>query len=277
MKKVAVLLTCHNRVEKTLACLDTLFKCEFPNDLLLDVHLVDDGSEDGTSASVSEKFPKVNIIEGSGDLFWSRGMHLAWTTAVKADRYDGFLWLNDDVELYTDSIGVLLEGADLYPHSIICGATQSAVTKEVTYGSFTDDGRKVDVNGEYQKLVGPINGNVILVPFDVYEKIGMLDDFFIHSMADFDYSYRAYRAGISIFMVPRYSGECEMHSKPPKWCRPEVAFFDRLKDLYSPLGNAHPKYFFTLEKRHFGYGRALKHLISIHLRLLFPALWHQRG
>ena len=92
--RIAALLTCFNRKEKTRKCLESLFAVR-PNS---DVYLVDDGSTDGTSELIAELFPNVHIIIGSGDLYWSRGMYTAWKEAIKED-YDYYLWLNDDVEL----------------------------------------------------------------------------------------------------------------------------------------------------------------------------------
>lgn len=43
-KKLAVLMTCHNRREKTLRCLTSLFSCRPEAGLELSVYLVDDGS-----------------------------------------------------------------------------------------------------------------------------------------------------------------------------------------------------------------------------------------
>jgi GT2 family glycosyltransferase len=77
MYTIAVLLTCHNRRDKTITCLDSLYNCLLPSDFQLDVFLVDDGSSDGTSKAVSEKFPSVNVIQGNGNLFWNQGMRLA--------------------------------------------------------------------------------------------------------------------------------------------------------------------------------------------------------
>lgn len=77
-KKTVVLITSYNCREKTLACLSSLFAA-LPNG---EVFLVDDASTDGIADAVNEKFPQVNIIHGSGNLFWNRGMHLAWQNAA---------------------------------------------------------------------------------------------------------------------------------------------------------------------------------------------------
>ena len=78
---IAVLMTCHNRVETTLACLRRLTPQLSPTD---GVFLVDDGSMDGTGVKVKAEFSDVNVINGDGTLYWARGMHLAWKSAIKS-------------------------------------------------------------------------------------------------------------------------------------------------------------------------------------------------
>lgn len=56
MKTIAVLLTAHNRKEKTLLCLDFLFKQKQVEEYTIDVYLTDDGSTDGTSEAVKKHF-----------------------------------------------------------------------------------------------------------------------------------------------------------------------------------------------------------------------------
>lgn len=84
MKSIAVLLTVHNRKEKTLRCLQNLFKQEIPADYLIDVYLTDDGCTDGTPEAIRAQYPQVHIIKGNGNLFWNRGMYTAWEAATKA-------------------------------------------------------------------------------------------------------------------------------------------------------------------------------------------------
>jgi GT2 family glycosyltransferase len=49
---------------------------------------------------IKEKFLKVNIITGKGNLFWYRGTYTVWTYVLQKGKYDYYLWLNDDMELY---------------------------------------------------------------------------------------------------------------------------------------------------------------------------------
>ena len=52
MTNIAVLLTCYNRAETTLACLGKLFKQQLDFEINIDVYLVDDKSNDGTAELV---------------------------------------------------------------------------------------------------------------------------------------------------------------------------------------------------------------------------------
>lgn len=93
---IAILITCHNRKNKTLKCLKHLSE----QAIKLDIYLVDDGCTDGTSDAVKKEFPDVIIIQGDGELFWNRGMVKAWETASSRYDYDYYIWMNDDTYVY---------------------------------------------------------------------------------------------------------------------------------------------------------------------------------
>lgn len=109
---LAVLITCHNRRETTLACLRRLFAQELPEGAEFTVFLVDDGCTDGTGSAVKREFPSINVILGDGNLYWNQGMRRAWTCAYKAGDWDGYLWLNDDTMLLDGALRTMLETMD---------------------------------------------------------------------------------------------------------------------------------------------------------------------
>ena len=145
--KIAVLMTCHNRKETTLRCLESLAleKRVGVGQWKIDVFLVDDGSTDGTREEVGELSwsGRIHLIEGDGTLFWAKGMELAWKTCLQHEvekvggggqwRYDGFLWLNDDVELATDALEKLITAVPLPTPIIIVGELVNS-KGEVIYG-----------------------------------------------------------------------------------------------------------------------------------------------
>ena len=273
MKTIATLMTCYNRKEKTLSCLEALFKNSLPDGYVLDVFLVDDGCTDGTAVAVSENYPQVNIIKGNGNLYWNRGMHKAWQSAAQTKDYDYYLWLNDDTYVFPNTLTVMLSAADATENkAIIVAASCSEITGALTYSGFLANGNVITpVDNLVQ--ANTFNGNCVLISKFVYQQVGYLDPLFHHAIGDLDYGLRATQKGIKSLIAPGFLAYCESHDTLPQWCLSSVSFKKRVMSLYSPLGSSYPYYFFRFELRHFGVLVAIKHLFSIHLRLLFPALW----
>ncbi|MDP1817340.1 MAG: glycosyltransferase family 2 protein [Leadbetterella sp.] len=277
MIEIAVLITVFNRKKATLECLKNLHgQNDLNKKFSISIFLVDDGSTDGTSIEVKSNFPDVNIIQGNGKLFWNGGMRLAWDNASKHD-FDAYLWLNNDTLLYSNCISTIIDTSANHNYtSIICGSTESLKNKGLwTYGGGNYIKNKFIPNYPegIEKSCSIINGNCVFVPKYVYKIVGNLDEIFIHSIGDNDYSLRAAKLGIDVLTTGTFIGQCERNDSLPLWCLKETSLSNRFKNLYSPLANSHPKYYFIYEFRHFGLIHAAKHFLSIHLRALLPYLW----
>jgi GT2 family glycosyltransferase len=268
---IAILITCHNRKEKTLCCLQSLFNqiglCE---EFILEVFLVDDGSTDSTSETIRKQFPKVNIILGNGNLFWNRGMHLAWEAAADYSDFDYYMWLNDDTFLNNSAMLTLLQNQ--FSDSIIAGTTQSQINSMPTYGGYNLNKRLIVPNGIYQNC-DYCNGNCVLIPKNVFRQIGNLDPIFHHALGDFDYCLRSIKLGFDIKVAPFFIGFCESHEFEPNWRNRKLPILQRLSILYSPISGNNPSEFFKYEKRHFGLLSAIYRYILIHIRVLVPFIW----
>jgi GT2 family glycosyltransferase len=272
---LAVLLTCHNRKDKTLQCLKALYEQQgLEIDYTIEVFLVDDASTDGTAQAVALEFPEVTIIPGSGDLYWNRGMQTAWETAVQTKDFDYYLWLNDDTFLYRDAISSLFQKT--FTNAIVCGATQSKQDKKMTYGGFRKNpNRLIAPNGEFQEC-DYCNGNCVLIPKAVFRLVGTLDPVFHHAVGDFDYSMRARKLGVRLLIAPHFIGFCESHTEVPKWRSPSLNVRTRLKHLYTASSGCYPPQFFVFDKRHNGFFIATFHFFTIHLRAIIPSLWDSK-
>lgn len=220
-RRIAVLLTCHNRKAKTLSCLTSLFAQQV-NALELEVWLVDDGCTDGTADAVRSMFPAVQLISGSGQLFWNGGMRLCWQQAMSTQP-DFYLWLNDDVTLLPDAVMRLVDCYDEQkntgkPVGAVVGTMQDPQTLSLSYG-----GRRARyfwlplaigaVVAPQQRALNCdyVNGNLCLVPASAVEQIGILSDRFTHSMGDFDYSIRLREAGLQLWIAPGLFGSCALN------------------------------------------------------------------
>jgi GT2 family glycosyltransferase len=223
MKHIAVLITCHNRRANTIACLRRLFEQSLPRETALDVHLVDDGSTDGTSDAVRAAFPAVNIIPGDGTLYWSEGMRLAWRHASKADP-DAYFWLNDDTVLYPGALASLLAIAERLPETpcVALGSCRDAATGRHTYGGETvrthHPAQTVPLlpDEAESKRCDTFNGNCVLVTRAAFRLLGSLRSF-KHAIADTDYGLRATRMGIPIWVAPGYLATCDRNPVEGSW------------------------------------------------------------
>lgn len=236
--------------------------------------MVDDGSIDGTSKAIQEHFPNVNIIPGDGNLYWNRGMHLAWNIASKSANYEYFLWLNDDTMIHSYCITTLLESSNLQNNRIIVvGTTNSLIDTygTVTYGGRDLNNRLIIPNGNIQECQR-FNGNIVLIPKYVFNIVGYNDEYFHHGLGDFDYGLRALKLGIKSFIAPHILGTCERHDTLPTWCNPERNILNRFKHFSTPTG-AQLMGVYTFEKRHYGIRIALYNYINILFRVLFPKYW----
>ncbi len=276
-KNLAVLMTCHNRKNKTLQCLERLFNIEVPNNIdKLQVFLVDDGSSDGTGDFVKTKFPQVHVIQGDGNLFWNQGMRLAWDMAAKAHNYDFYLWLNDDVELNNNALVELYECykecQEQRDHvSIITGAFKNSDTSEsFSYGGKTEEGNVIP-NGSLQKCKF-INGNAVLIPKAIFNELGNLSVDYTHGMGDYDYGLRAIDKGFFNYTTKQYIGVCPINPEP-QWSNPQVSLKIRLKLFWSPRGLNYKEY--ILFRKRFWKNKWIIFAAKAYLKVLFPKLYNK--
>jgi GT2 family glycosyltransferase len=255
---LAVLMTCHNRSSVTLNCLKALFK----QNISFQVYLVDDGSSDGTSEAVKEYYPDVKILSGNGNLFWVGGTRLAFAEALKYN-YDYYLWLNDDTLLEPDALHGLLNTHKLLiqdgcPNSIIVGSVKDPVTGTHTYGGrvsidswFSNTFKPVKPSHE-PKECDTMQGNIVLIPSLVAEKVGNLDSAFVHTMGDLDYGLRSRKLGCSVWVSPGYVGVCSRNSVCGSWADVNLPVIERLQKVFQV--KAFPiKAWTVFVKRHSGY------------------------
>lgn len=265
--KVAVLLTCHNRKEKTIKCINGLSL----NEAKVEFVVVDDGSTDETADALEQIGDCVTVIRGDGNLFYSGGMRKAMeyckgqagSTGIDADFY---VLVNDDVEF---DPGVLDKLEVLPRDKAYVGAMRDSNGK-CSYGGIKY------VKGIHYKTVTPndpdrscdtFNANFVAVPAEVFRNVPIMDSHYAHSLGDFDYGLSIGRAGYKIEVLDFYAGVCENNPSEKTWRDTSLSRGERFKKKESVKGAPFGPWFYFL-KKNFGLGYACVYSLTPYVRIL---------
>jgi GT2 family glycosyltransferase len=243
--RIAALLTCHNRREKTLACIGQLLS-QVGAKASIEIFLVDDGSTDDTSAAVAERHPAINLLQGDGTLFWTGGMRKAMQ-AASAGAFDFYLWVNDDTRLHLDAVERLLSTySTLVEPSrspiIVVGSIRDPDTGDFSYGGSICVSRWHPLRFTHllptarPQRCDVFNGNCVLIPHKVIDQVGSLDPALVHAAGDYEYALRANKAGVISWIAPGFFGECKTNSIRGTWLDPSLPLRRRYKLLFGTKG-----------------------------------------
>lgn len=251
MRRIAVLMTCHNRKEKTLRCLDCLRKSweKEGDNITLSVFLTDDGCTDGTAEAIRSqefRFP-IHIFQEAGNLFWNGGMINSWKAALAEGGFDGYLWLNDDTytlpEVWDD-----LRAADAFSlktfgkRGIYVGSTKDAATSAFTYGGFnyvskiTLLDQFIPPDGKSFQPCQAAHGNITYISQEVVDKMGIFYAKYWHGGSDHDYTYRAHKNGFPVLVLPHYSAVCENDHVGTSTDFASLPLIERIRFAKTPRG-----------------------------------------
>lgn len=198
---IEVVIPVHNRRAITLRCLELLAA---QADAEFRVTVVDDGSSDGTSQAITERFAHVDVLQGDGSLWWAGATNLGIRHALQRDAVAPYiLMLNDDVEFDSGYLAQMKDCAVANPGCLIgtlavysddpdrvlwCG--KAVPYRRCWYGYVPRDSVSGCVPAE------ALPGRGMLVPTEVFKYIGLLDEKpFPQYAADLDFSLRARKAG----------------------------------------------------------------------------------
>lgn len=259
---IAIVMTVFNRMEQTRKCIDSILAENTAGQYIFSFFITNDGSTDGTQAMIktyalSNSEFTFNILQGNGNLFWNKGMFLAYGAALKT-KPDYYLWVNNDVIFTSGFLERLLNDVDEAKKrsklTIICGAVCCISTNEWSYGgvknlSTVDPYRrkKLIPNGFIQEC-DCINGNCLLIPYETGIHVGNLDERYEHGFGDFDYGYKLKKLGGKPFVASAYVGRCDRNPLRGTWNDPSVPFRERIQKKNLPNGQPYRSHKIFLKK-----------------------------
>ena len=245
---VAIIMTVFNRLDKTKRCLNDLEIALKDTEHVY--YITNDGSTDGTAEYLGQLTDiDCKIYNGTGDLFWNRGMYFSYENALK-NKYDFYLWVNNDTTFYSNAWEQLMNDYSaakrINEFAVIGGSVQSEVSKEATYGGTNEKGL-ISPTGKIVECTH-INGNCLLIPSIVAQKIGNLDFRFEHGLGDFDYGQRILSAGGKLYASSMFVGTCEKNKVEGTWKDKNLSPLKRISLMRKKTGQPRKSYRIYLRK-----------------------------
>lgn len=174
----------------------------------------------GSQVSIPSQFrAELTINTAPTNSYWAESMELASNLLTSGSGYSHVLWLNDDVELFPDSVSKLISVMSSKEADIVVGqtTTKSGMT---SYGGFVRKSmfKPLHFNrvfaGDHPIRAETFNGNIVLLGPKALRTIGPFLSGYKHYLADIAYGLEANGLALSIFVAPGSSGVCESNLKP---------------------------------------------------------------
>jgi len=207
---IHVIILTWNRLQDTLACLESLLATEYSN---LRIVLVDNGSSDDTPAIVRTTFPTVTVVENGRNLGFAAGTNVGIRYAL-ADETDFVFLLNNDTlvdrSLFQHLLGVIEPGVGMVAPKIYyaddpnriwsVGAMKHPLTLERS-----GDGRNQLDAGQWDLVLDRdyLVGCALLISRQLLEEIGLFDEAFFVYYEDSDLTLRAREGGYRLLLAPQ--------------------------------------------------------------------------
>ncbi|MEM3663748.1 MAG: glycosyltransferase family 2 protein [Candidatus Jordarchaeales archaeon] len=212
MVDVSIVVPTHNRREKLVRLLSSIFECEFTG--TFEVIVVDDASTDGTCEEVRRLFPTVRVVRSERELYVAGSRNLGIRNANGK-----YVFLVDDDNIIDRDciselfrvlerdagfrIGVVAPIMYYYgrPDRVWCAGVVRSMTTSLT--RFV--GRDIAIKGKLDSLIVSSDfPNCFMVRREVIEKVGFFDEknFPVH-YEEADFGERVRGAGFRLVCNPR--------------------------------------------------------------------------
>ncbi|OGC91921.1 hypothetical protein A3D85_01085 [Candidatus Amesbacteria bacterium RIFCSPHIGHO2_02_FULL_47_9] len=218
--KVFVVIPVRNRWNLTKQCLISIVKQSYKDQ---EIVVIDDGSTDETYEKIQELFPRIKLVGGDGNLWWTGATHLGVEHALReGGDEDAVLLLNNDCVLTTTCLEVLVKSVKSGPNIIAGSIVKDVLTKKVIESGVIIDWQK----GKFYSTpiggtrVDALTGKGVLIPLHVFSRIGNFHKALLpHYGADYEFYQRAKRAGYLLKICPdaivyNYSRETGIDEAP---------------------------------------------------------------
>ena len=194
----------------TFDCLDSLKKISYPN---VNVVVIDNGSTDGSVASIKDKYPEIELIELPENLGFADGNNVGFIS-VK-DKADYTIFLNNDTIVDSNFVEPLINELQLESNTKQTGPKIYYADNPETIwfaggkvnlwtGFIWHIGIRKKDSHDYSKKqeIDYATGCCVCMRTEDFESIGMFDHSFSMYAEDVDLSLRFKKRGGDIVFIP---------------------------------------------------------------------------
>jgi GT2 family glycosyltransferase len=221
MKGLGVCILTRSSKDVVIECLNSLY--EQTSGIDMDIVVVDNDSQDGTTDEIRRNFPSVKLILNSENLGYSRAVNQGLKTLDA--RY--YVLLNPDTIILDRALLSLIQFMDENPQAGICVPKVLNSDGSLQYQCRRGEARPWEVFAYFLGLarlfpkdprftgyllnhidndvineVKAVSGSCMMIRDEVIEQIGYLDELYFAYQEDTDYCFQARKAGWKVYYVP---------------------------------------------------------------------------
>ena len=227
---IYIVIPVHNRIEKTIKCLNSIY---MQNENDIQIVVVDDGSTDGTKVSIQNKYPEITVLNGTGSLFWTGAVSFGVNHILNiCNKDDWILLVNNDIQMAKNVISKLVSfSLSRERHVVVSALSVDMIDKDTIIKSGTKvvswalNRTKHIYHGSSLKSllsndvveVDLLTGRCLLHPVEIFNKIGNYNSsLFPHYGGDDEFSARAKLSSYRLFVLPTAIVYLEQESRSHK-------------------------------------------------------------
>lgn len=208
---LSIIIVSYNTKEITKNCLQSIYQASWKDPF--EIIVVDNNSQDGTIDMIKEEFPKVKLIENYDNKFFAK----ANNQGAKIARGKYLLLLNSDTLVYDDNLQKMIDFYEKQKSNIICIGPK-ILNKDKSIQSYGVHKygfihhvlislklhKLPGINLVFKSLpsspkktheVGWVSGCCMMIPKNLYEKVGGLNENLEFYGEEPEFSYRTQKLG----------------------------------------------------------------------------------
>jgi len=227
---ISIIILNYNAGELLLNCVNSLRKSTYTN---LEIIVIDNISSDGSQKKCKERFPEIKLIQNNKNLGYCGGNNIG----IRDARGEFIVILNPDTIVEPNCISELISaynkfGDGLYQPKILSLNEEDIIQSTGNmlhvfgFGFARDKGNRVVNKIEEIEKIGYASGTCLFTSKEVFDKIGLLDEFLFLYHDDLDLGWRAAQSGINSYYVPK-SKIFHVESYSLKWSSKKFYWLER--------------------------------------------------